>query len=288
MQQQPQQPPLSPTQQTPPLTTAPVSPSVAAANNARSNRLLYRRGLPDLPELIEAEEEDVTTADNTSMNTFSTRHSTNTSTSSRDFLSHSASGSISEAFKNSIPPPTRPSQPSHDIYSQTPPGSVPQLQTPFEYVPSSSFRVNPLLQKEASPPPSPTSRDEVLANAGMGYGLGVNLTTSETYHSGANGMLNEAYHESGMEGEGYGENECLLEGCPECSGLHSSQAHSFAPYHRSSSSGEVNASESGEYMSPPSSPETDCTALFLMELIRRRRRQLGRLLRIVSTIVSKS
>jgi hypothetical protein len=285
MQQQPQQPPLSPTQQTPSLTTAPVS---TPANNARSNRLLYRRGLPDLPELIEAEEEDVTAADSTSMTTFSTRHSTNTSTSSRDFLSYSASGSISEAFKNSISPLTRPSQPFNDIYSQTPPGSVPQLQTPFEYVPSSSFRVNPLLQKEASPPPSPTPRDEVLANAGMGYGLGVNLTTSETFHAGASGMSTEEYHESGMQAEGYGENACLLEGCSECSGLHSSHPHSFAPYHRSSSSGEVHASASGEYMSPPSSPGTDCATPFLMELIRRRRRQPGRLLRIGSTIISKS
>src|SRR5277367_1232675 len=108
MQQQPQQPPLSPTQQTPSLTTAPVSTPAAVTNNARSNRLLYRRGLPDLPELIEAEEEDITAADSTSMTTFSTRHSTNTSTSSRDFLSYSASGSISEAFKNSISPLTRP------------------------------------------------------------------------------------------------------------------------------------------------------------------------------------
>lgn len=260
MQQQPQQPPLSPTQQTPPLSTAPVASSPAAAaaatNNARSNRLLYRRGLPDLPELIEAEEEDVTT-DSTSISPFSTRHSTNTSMSSRDFISHSATGSISEALKTPIQTSTR----LHDIYSQTPPGSVPQLQTPFEYVPASSFRLNPELQKEASPPPSPTPRDEALANAGMGYGLGVHLTTSQNFHSGASGMLHESYHESGMEAEGCGENECLLETCPECSGRHSSHPHSFAPYHRSSSSGEVNSSEVGDYMSPPSSPGTDCIIL---------------------------
>ena len=100
-----------------------------------------------------------------------------------------------------------------------------------------------------------------MANAGMGYGLGVNLTTSDNFQSGASGMVDESYHESGMEAEGYGENECLLETCPECSGRHSSHPHSFAPYHRSSSSGEVNSSEVGEYMSPPSSPGTDCIPL---------------------------
>ena len=262
MQQQPQQAPSSPAQQTPPLSTTPGPSPVGAANNARSNRLLYRRGLPDLPELIEVEEEDVTTADDISMNTFSTRRSTITSTSSRDFLSHSTTGSISEAFKSLIPPPTHISQAFHDIYSQTLPASGSQLQTPFEYVPASSFRPNLRLQKEASPPPSPTPRDEVLANAGMGYGLGVNLTTSGNFHSGASGMVDDSYHESGMEAEEYGGNECLLEGCPECSGLRSSQSHSFGPYHRSSSSGEVNSSEVGEYMSPPSSPGTDCKSLF--------------------------
>jgi hypothetical protein len=52
---------------------------------------------------------------------------------------------------------------------------------------------------------------------------------------------------------------CILEDCPECS-VHRQSQHSFAHY-QSSSSGEVNPSEIGDYMSPPSSPGTDCTSL---------------------------
>lgn len=227
--------------------------SSSSVTTPRPNRLLYRRGLPDLPELIETEE-DEGIADNFSMNTYSTRHSTDTSTSSREFPS--IASSAAGLPKIPVLSHTRSIQPSHEIYTQTPPDSVNQLQTPFDYVPSATFR-KPLHREEASPPPSPTSRDEVLATVGMGYGLGVSLATSGNFQADESGMMDE-YHESGMNSDVYGNNRCLLEDCPECSGPQSPPYRSLGPYHRSSSSGEVNSSEVGEYMSPPSSPGTDC------------------------------
>src|SRR5579859_6191533 len=89
----------------------------------RPVRLLYRRGLPDLPELIEAEEDEVTTADDTSMN--STRHSASTSASSREFP-QSVAFAAGTAFhaplspKLALPSQSRQVHPPHDIYNQTP------------------------------------------------------------------------------------------------------------------------------------------------------------------------
>ena len=228
-----------------------------AATPPRPLRLLYRRGLPDLPELIEAEEDEVTTADDTSMN--STRHSASTSASSREFP-QSVAFAAGTAFhaplspKLALPSQSRQVHPPHDIYNQTPPGSVSQLQTPFEYIPSSSFRFNPQLREEASPPPSPSPREEALVTAGMGYGLGVNLANSENL--GESGMIQED-HESGIGSGEYGNDGCLLEGCPECTAFQDSQRPSYLSYYQASESG-GNTVESGDYMSPPSSPGTDC------------------------------
>ena len=135
---------------------------------------------------------------------------------------------------------------------------------PFDYVPSAAaFRPN-LRADEASPPPSPTARDEALVDAGVqpgiGYGLGVTLAAYRKFPAGESGMgYEDEYHEGGMMDPGnYGSNgagEC--EGCPECAGHEQGPLPSGA-YHRPSSSGEVYSSELGEYMSPPSSPGTDC------------------------------
>ena len=228
-----------------------------AATPPRPARLIYRRGLPDLPELIEAEEEEVITADDTSMN--STRHSASTSASSREFPQL---GAIAAASGLQLPLPpnfavpsqSRQIQPSHDIYNNTPPGSVNQLQTPFEYVPSASFRFNPQPREEASPPPSPSPREEALVNAGMEFGLGVDFATSE--HMAESGMMQEN-QESGGQSEDYGNEVCLLEDCPECKGVQGFQTTSFLPFYQPSESGD-NTVDSGDYMSPPSSPGTDC------------------------------
>lgn len=258
--QQPQS--LNPHQEPQPVNAAHVSSP--PLTTPRPNRILYRRGLPDLPELIEVEEDQVTAADEFSMNTFSTRHSTNTSVSSREFSPLTATSGVSnpQSLKTAVPSHTRQIQSFHEIYTQTSPGNINQLQTPFDYIPSTTFQYNPVQREEASPPPSPTPRDESLANAGMGYVLGIGLsTTSGNCHvADDGGMVDDVYHEGGMmASDVYGNNGCLLEGCPECFGLQtSSPHHSFGPYHRSSSSGEVNGLEVGDYMSPPSSPGTDC------------------------------
>jgi hypothetical protein len=249
MQQQQSPPPQSQQQQQQLINSAHVSSP--AFTNSRSNRLLYRRGLPDLPELIEAEDEDVIN-DDFSVNTYSTRHSANTTTSLREFSSipSSAVGPL----KTVVSSDTRPDQPFYQIYTQTPPGSVNQLQTPFDYVPSGTFRYNPPHQEEASPPPSPTFPDETSSNAGMGYGLCVSIETSGNFYADESGMVDE-YHESGIATDTYGEIGCTLANCPECSGVQPFPQN----YYQSSSSGEVNSSDVGEYMSPPSSPGTDCT-----------------------------
>ena len=251
--QQQQQPPQQ--VQQPQVTAAQVLPP--AVTTPRPNRLLYRRGLPDLPELIEVEEDEGTT-DDVSMNTYSTRHSTCTSISSREFPSIATLST--GPLKPALSPLTQPIQPFHEIYTQTPPGSVSQLQTPFDYVPSSTFRYNPQHQAEDSPPPSPTPRDEALVNAGMGYGLGVSLAASGNCHADESGIVDE-HHESGIDSDVYGDSVCLLENCPECFSIQVSPYYSFGPYRRSSLSGEVNSSEVREYMSPPSSPGTDCLTL---------------------------
>ena len=238
-----------------------VHVSSPALTTPRPNRLLYRRGLPDLPELIEVEEDEVTAADDFSMNTFSTRHSTCTSVSSREFppLTAATGGQNLQFVKTAVPSYTRQIQPFHEIYTQTPPGSVNQLQTPFDYVPSTTCGYNPLHREEASPPPSPTPRDAALANAGMGYGLGVSLATASgnCHVADDGGMVDDEYHESGMmASDVYGNDGCLLGDCLECFGCETSHHYSFGPFHRSSSSGEVRPSEVGDYMSPPSSPDT--------------------------------
>jgi hypothetical protein len=241
------------------ITTSSPHTSSPNATPPRSTRLLYRRGLPDLPELIEAEEEEVVAADDMSMHTYSTRHSISTSTSSRDFPSIPTS-TAPPSLNGSVPPSTPRTNPSsaHEIYTQTPPESAHQLQTPFDYVPSAAAFRHVLRAEEASPPPSPTARDEALVTAGVGYGLGVSFAAYGKFPAGESGMGYDAeYHEGGMDPE-YGSNgggEC--EGCAECAGFQHEPVVS-GPYHRSSSSGEVYSLELGEYMSPPSSPGTDC------------------------------
>ena len=216
-----------------------VSPPVATA---RPNRLLYRRGLPDLPELIETEEEDITPSDNVSMATFSTRHSASTSTSSREFPTFSSSSTTVQQLKTPVPSHARfPPQHPHDFYN-TPPGSVNQLQTPFEYVPNPfQFKLAP--HEEASPPPSPHT--EAPPSAERAYGLGVSLPSSNPFESG----MDENGYEMSSEIEET--NTCRLEGCPECAGLR--------PVYQPSPVGQLNSEEAGEYISPPSSPGTDCT-----------------------------
>ena len=229
----------------------------------RPNRLLYRRGLPDLPELIEVEEDEVTTTDEFSTNTFSTPRSRCTSISSREIPPPTATsgGPKPQSLKEAVPSHARQIQSYHEIYTQIPPGNVNQLQTPFDYVPSTTFRYNPGYREEASPPPSPTLRDEALANAGIEYGLGVSLAApSGNCHVTDDGGMVDEYHESGMmAADDYGNDGCPLQDCPECFGLQtSSHQYSFGPYHRSSCSGGVNNSEFADYISPPSSPGTDC------------------------------
>jgi len=225
---------------------SPSSPghvSSPQVTTTRPNRLLYRRGLPDLPELIETEEEDITPSDNVSMTTFSTRHSASTSTSSREFPTFSSSSSTTvQQLKTPVPSHARfPPQQPHDFYN-TPPGSVNQLQTPFEYVPN-PFQFKLPSHEEASPPPSP--RTEVPPNTGRGYGLGVSLPSSNPFE---NGMDENGYEmSSGIEEA----NRCRLEGCPECAGLR--------PVYQSTS-GQLNSADAGNYISPPSSPGTDCTS----------------------------
>src|SRR5271169_5557630 len=99
--QQPQS--LSPQQEQQQVNAVHVSSP--ALTTPRPNRLLYRRGLPDLPELIEVEEDEVTTADDFSMNTFSTRHSTCTSVSSREFppLTAATGGQNLQSVKTAVP-----------------------------------------------------------------------------------------------------------------------------------------------------------------------------------------
>ena len=208
---------------------------------ARPNRLLYRRGLPDLPELIEHPEEDeITATDDISTNTFSTRHSTSTSVSSRDFPMLTMQ---SASPKMQVP---------RHFPELTPPGSTSQLQGPFEYISSNNLPAKPPF-REVSPPPSP--REENLENMRLGFGLGLHLPPpSGTYLGQTSGMVDD--QQSGISSDIYGTEECALEDCPQCSGLSS-------PYHISHqlccSSGEVPSSEVGDYISPPSSPGTDCT-----------------------------
>jgi hypothetical protein len=254
MQQNPApQQPLSPSH-----TTSPT------ANTTRPNRLLYRRGLPDLPELIETEDDSVTSADDISMNIFSRRHSTSTSMSSREFPPPGTSGAslIAAPPKIAILANTRHTEPSHEICTQEPLGGVKQSQTPLERVPSMSQQLNPLLREEVSSPPSPVPRNEALVTAETGYGLGVSLTTSGNFHEiSGSGMEEAKNHESGIGPDVYGGDEHLLEECPECSGRLGSSHHdcrSFGPCYYPSSVG-VNSSEAGGYMSPLSSPGTDCT-----------------------------
>src|SRR5208282_410960 len=132
--QQPHSLPLQKEQQY--VNAAPVSSP--ALTTPRPNRLLYRRGLPDLPELIEVEEDEITTADDFSMTTLSTRNSTWTSVSSREFppLTTTSGDPNPQSPKTAVPSHTRQIQSFHQIYTQTPPGSVNQLQNPFDYVPS--------------------------------------------------------------------------------------------------------------------------------------------------------
>jgi len=239
-------------QQTPPPQQYGVSSPYVSSGNVtppRGTRLLYRRGLPDLPELIEAEEDEVVASDDISMDTYYTRHSTSISTSSREFTP-------SMATLTGPPSTPRTNRSFHDIFAQTPPESAHQLQKPFDYVPSAAaFQQYHLRQEEASPPPSPTARDDSLVNAGVGHSLEVGLAAHGTFPAGESGMGDD-YHEGGID-EQFGNNAGECEGCPECAGFQRRSSLS-GPYLRSSSSGEVNSSESGEYMSPPSSPGTDC------------------------------
>jgi len=242
---------------------------------SRTARLLYRRGLPDLPELIEADEDDTTAniTDDGSMNTFSTRHSASTSASSKEFPPWATfTAGVPLSPKQGVPPSPRPvqnssstSSTSYEPFTQTPPSSVPQLQTPFEYNPSSSFRFNSLIRDEASPPPSPSPRDEALIHAGIGYGLGVNLTASGNFGViDESGMTKSQDQARAIESSGvYGESECLIEGCLQCTGAQAPLRHPPGPYTQSSTtSGDVDV-EIGEYMSPPSSPGSDCMLLFV-------------------------
>ena len=250
--------------QQPPSSNHVLSPAVTPP---RPNRLLYRRGLPDLPELLEAEEDDGTVFDDTSVNTMSTRHSASTSASSRDFPSSAkiAALSVSPIFqspKTAIPSQTRQTKPGHEVYSQTPPDSVVQLQTPFEYVPSNSFR--PLqVGDEASPPPSPSPRDEALLNAGLGFGLGVNLSASRNFHQDGSGIHQQDYFESGIQSGVYGDDTYNVDDCRKCFDIQASHHSSFRPIYQGSASGDGNT-EIGDYMSPPSSPESECNVQFYL------------------------
>jgi hypothetical protein len=109
----------------------------------------------------------------------------------------------------------------------------------------------------------PIPRDEVLATAGMGYRLGVSLTTSGNFGEvGGSGMVEAGRHESGIRSDAYGSREHLPERCPECPGLpdsHRRSRRSSEPHYYPSSQGGVNSSEVGECMSRPSSAGTDCT-----------------------------
>lgn len=214
----------------------------------RQPRLLYRRGLPDLPELIEAEEEEVITADNVSMNTCSTRHSTSTSASSLQFPTHVAAATSLFKSPNPASQPHRPTQSMHEIYTQTPPDSASRLQTPFEYV-ASAFRFNPR-RYESTPSPPPSPRGETMEYSSREYGLGVNLNDDGHFDVSGSGMVEDGYYQNES-----GYDNSILEDCP---GGHPTSQHHDAQ-HQSSSSGEVNPSEVGDYISPPSSPGTDCT-----------------------------
>jgi hypothetical protein len=227
------------------------SPTLGAP---RAMRLLCRRGLPDLPELIEADEEEVITADNASMNTYSTRHSASTSASSLQSPANPAvSTATNSQFQSSHSGSQLRMQPMLEIFTQTPPGSGSQLQTPFQYVPS-TFRFNTREPDESSPPPSPSPREDPLVYTGHEYGLGVNFDERGRFDEEGSGMVEEGYYQKEVE-SGY--DNCILEGCPDCAGRHTPQHYA---HHQSSSSGEVNPSEAGDYMSPPSSPGTDCTS----------------------------
>src|SRR5215469_5570838 len=91
----------------------------------RPPRLLYRRGLPDLPELIEQPEEDevTTVPDDVPMNTCSTRHSTGTSVSSRDFPSNVQFSSPKAAIRRQLP--------VAEAFTNHHPSCVYQFQTSF-------------------------------------------------------------------------------------------------------------------------------------------------------------
>src|SRR5947207_9510221 len=110
-----QQQSLSPKQEQQQVNPAHVSS--IALTTPRPNRLLYRRGLPDLPELIETEEDEVTAADNLSMNTFSTQHSTSTSASSREFppFASTSEAQNPQFFKTAVASHARRIQPFHEI-----------------------------------------------------------------------------------------------------------------------------------------------------------------------------
>jgi len=224
----------------------------------RVTRLLYRRGLPNLPELIEAEEDEVVAADDISMYTYSTQHSKSTSTSSREFVPSVATSTGSPSLKGGTGAPSTPSgnRSFHEIFTQTPPESGHQLQRPFDYVPSAAaFQLYHRCQEEPSPPPSPIARDETLVNAGVGYGLEVGRAAYETFPAGESGMGDD-YHERGIDEE-FGNNVGNCEGCPECAGFQQRSLLS-GPYGGSSSSGEVDSPQLRVSMSPPSSPGTDC------------------------------
>lgn len=264
-----------------------LSPAVTPP---RPNRLLYRRGLPDLPELIEAEEDEGTVYDDMSVNTLSTRHSASTSASSREFpsavnIAALSVSTIPQSPKTAIPSQTRQTKLGHEVYSQTPPDSVIQLQNPFEYVPSNSFRLNPhQLGEEASPPPSPSPRDEALLNAGLGFGLGVNISATRNFHQDGSGINQKDYFESGIQSGVYGDDTCNVDDCRECFDIQATHHSSFGPIYEGSASGE-GITETGDYMSPPSSPESECKIQFFV-LANYRRRRSRLILRSSSTVIS--
>lgn len=251
----------------------PLSPACASsqtANTSRPNRLLCRRGLPDLPELTETEDDGVSASDDISTNTFSTRHSNSTSMSSHEFPSlEILSASLTAATsKTAILPHTRLDDSFHEPYTQEPPGGVKQLQTPFEYVYSTPQTSNPLLREGDSPPSLTMLQDEVSATTGMGYELNTSLTTSNEFHEvSGGGMVEPERHQGGIRPDVYGGDEHPLEECSGCPASCHRYRRSSGPYHYPSSPGEVNCSEVGECMSPPSSPGTDCTFGSTKELI---------------------
>lgn len=237
--------------------------SPPSVGGPRATRLLYRRGLPDLPELVEPDEDEEATADDISMNTFSTRHSTSTSASSRDFPS---SGAVAAqplktlSFKTHVSSQARIMQPTPEQVAQISPGNAPHLQSQFEYVPSSSIHPNLQPHEESALPYFPSPREESLSPPEMGYGLGANISTSENFHGDRSGMLDQDSHPGGMDSEIYGNGECL-QACPQCSEAQQPQRSPFEPFHQSTSSRGIGSADVGDYMSPPSSPGTDCIHL---------------------------